>query len=214
MTSKALVFVAIALSQYVVAETARRWHDGDRGLRQLARRLASWPCPPSACWPCRRWRPSRPCELVFGPDLAGGAPQLTTLVAATTCLGAAVLLAHYLLAAGRREVVGALVVAAVVVAGALSLADGRPGATADTLLACHAGLAAGAGRAGRAGVPAPPGGLLVGDVLLADRPRRVDAHEQLAGDGVAPAEGLGPVLAHVAAPEPRGPRPGPRRGPR
>ena len=142
VTSKALVFVALALSQYVVAETARRWHDGDRGLRQLAAALVLFALPALGLLAVSMVAAEPALRLVFGPDLAGGAPQLTTLVAATTCLGAAVLLAHYLLAAGRREVVAALLVAAVVVAGALSLAGGRPAATANTLLACHAGLAA------------------------------------------------------------------------
>src|SRR5260221_12004955 len=46
---------------------------------------------------------------------------------------------------------------------------------------------------------------LYGDILLGDDLRWCDAHQRLAGDGVAPAVCLGLVRAHVACGDARGP---------
>ena len=141
VTSKALVFVGFALSQYLLPEAARCFSEGRHALHQLGVSLGLLAVPAAGLLLTALLAPELLLRTVFGPDLLDAAHALSTLVLATTALGAAVLLAYYLLGAGRREVVAVLAAAAVAVALALDAAHGEPLGTARALLACNAALA-------------------------------------------------------------------------
>ena len=161
VTSKALLFIGFALSQYLLPEAARCAIEGRHALRQLAMSLALLAVPAVSLLLVAVVAPEVLLRIVFGPDLVTAAPALATLVLATWSLAASVLLAYYLLGAGRHEVVAVLAVGVVVLALALMAADGEPSATAGAMLACDLALAGALGMvtmwsARAAPVAAPP----------------------------------------------------------
>lgn len=141
VTSKGLLFIGFALTQYLLPEAARRFSSGQGALRQLGVSLALLAVPAGGLLVISLAVPELLLRTVFGPELVGAAAALPTLVLAMAALSAAVLLSYYLLAARRREVVVLLAVAVLTVLVALRWADGRPVATARALLACNAALA-------------------------------------------------------------------------
>jgi O-antigen/teichoic acid export membrane protein len=141
---KALAYGAIALSAYLLPESAAAARRGTHALRQLAVTVGFVAIPASALLVLGLAAPEPLLELVFGADLTDGASALATLAGAMTCFAVTVLCTHYLLGAGRRAVVALLAVAAVAAGALLPLADGEFVATARVELGLHATLAAAA----------------------------------------------------------------------
>jgi O-antigen/teichoic acid export membrane protein len=104
VTSKALIFVAFSLSQYLLPEAARRFSEGRHALRQLAICLGLLAVPAVGLLGVAVVAPELLLRTVFGADLVDAAPALATLVLATASLASAVLFAYYLL--GGRQAVG------------------------------------------------------------------------------------------------------------
>ena len=142
VASKALVFLAIALSGYLLPEAASRWQRGEHALGPLAAAAALVGLPALGLLGIALVAPHQFLATFFGERLASASDALAPLVLAMACLALSVLCTHYLLGVGQRWVVALLAVGAVVTAAALLGADGEPVATARADLACQAGITA------------------------------------------------------------------------
>ncbi len=139
--SKALVYAALVFVNYLLPESAIRWHQGSHALRQLGHTLMILALPAGALLIVAAAAPKTLLDVVFGSKLAAAAPAFATLVLAMVCLCVTVVLTVYLLGVGWRWVV--LLLAAGT--GALVLftlrAHGQYLATARTDLVIQACLA-------------------------------------------------------------------------
>lgn len=167
--SKALVFGALVFVNYLLPESAIRWHQGSHALRQLGHTLLIVAMPCALLLAVAAAAPKTLLDVVFGSKLSAAAPAFATLVLAMICMCVTVVLTVYLLGVGWRWIVLLLATGT----GALVLftlrADGRYLATARADLVVQAALALAAGialvgvhlRAGRhwrvgGGQPATP----------------------------------------------------------
>lgn len=139
--SKALVYAALVFINYLLPESAIRWHQGSHALRQLGQTLLILALPAVVLLGVSTVAPRKLLDLVFRHKLAGAAPAFATLVLAMVFLCVTVVLTVYLLGVGWRWVVVLLAAGT----GALILftlrAHGHYLATARADLAVQAGLA-------------------------------------------------------------------------
>jgi O-antigen/teichoic acid export membrane protein len=160
--AKALVYAALVFINYLLPESAIRWHQGSHALRQLGQTLVILALPAALLLGLAAAVPKTLLDVVFGAKLAGAAPAFATLVLAMVFLCVTVVLTVYLLGVGWRWVVVLLAVGT----GALIVftlrAHGQYLATARTDLVVQAALALATAvalvgvhrRAGRFRVPA------------------------------------------------------------
>jgi O-antigen/teichoic acid export membrane protein len=139
--SKALVYAALVFINYLLPESAIRWHQGSHALRQLGHTLMILALPAVVLLGVSTVAPRKLLDLVFRHKLAGAAPAFATLVLAMVFLCVTVVLTVYLLGVGWRWVVVLLAAGT----GALILftlrAHGHYLATARADLAVQGGLA-------------------------------------------------------------------------
>ncbi len=138
--SKALVFVALVLVNYLLPEAALRHERGSHALRQLAHTLGVMAIPCAVLMAMAVLAPKRVLGIVFGHRLTAAAPAFSSLVLAMVFMSVTVALAIYLLGIGWRWVVVVLVLGAVALAAATAAADGQYLATARADLYVQVGL--------------------------------------------------------------------------
>ena len=140
--SKALVYGALVFINYLLPESAIRWHQGSHALRQLGHTLLVLVIPAAALLGVSALAPRKLLDAVYSHKLAAAAPAFSTLVLAMVFLCVTVVLTVYLLGVGWRWVVLVLATGT----GALALfvihAHGGYLATARADLAIQAALAA------------------------------------------------------------------------
>ncbi len=141
VASKALVFGAILLGNYVLPEAAIRWHRGQHALRQLGVTLGFLLVPSALLLLLAVAVPGRFLRTFFSARLSGAAPAFATLVGAMICLGLVVILTNYLFGAGRRWVIVFPAIASVLLVVLVHQAHGAILPTAQAELAVQGGLA-------------------------------------------------------------------------
>jgi O-antigen/teichoic acid export membrane protein len=139
--SKALVYGALVFINYLLPESAIRWHQGSHALRQLGHTLLVLVLPAALLLAVSAAVPRKLLDVVYGAKLAAAAPAFSTLVAAMVLLCVTVLLTVYLLGVGWRWVVVLLAAGTGALALATFRAHGRYLATARADLAIQAVLA-------------------------------------------------------------------------
>ncbi|HLM95735.1 MAG TPA: hypothetical protein VK283_05425 [Acidimicrobiales bacterium] len=140
--SKALVFLALVLVNYLLPEATLRHQRGSHALRQLGYTLGAIAIPCSVLLAMAVFASHRVLALVFGKKLTAAAPAFSTLVLAMVFMSVTVALAIYLLGIGWRWVVAVLAVGAGALAAATAAAGGQYVATARADLAVQVGLCA------------------------------------------------------------------------
>ncbi len=103
--SKALVFAALVFVNYLLPESAIRWHQGSHALRQLGHTLMVLVLPAGLLLVLSVAVPRTLLDVVFGSKLAAAAPAFSTLVLAMVFLCVTVVLTVYLLGVGWRWIV-------------------------------------------------------------------------------------------------------------
>lgn len=103
--SKALVFGALVFVNYLLPESAIRWHQGSHALRQLGHTLMILALPAVVLVGVAAVAPKTLLDVVFGAKLAKAAPAFSTLALAMVFLSVTVVLTVYLLGVGYRWVV-------------------------------------------------------------------------------------------------------------
>lgn len=103
--SKALVFVAILLVNYLLPETSIRYREGGHALRQLGYTLGIMAVPAVVLLGVAVVMPNRILGLVFGARYEAGAAGFSALVLSMMLLCVALVLSVYLLGTGWRWVV-------------------------------------------------------------------------------------------------------------
>ncbi len=138
---KAVVFLAIVLSGYLLPEAIVRWRRGGHALSQLAVALGLVALPVVVLAILAAAAPGEMLRILFGPDKVGAASAFATLALAMGCLAASTLFTYYLLGIGRRWVVGVLALATLLTVLLVNAAHGHALSTARTELACQGVLA-------------------------------------------------------------------------
>jgi O-antigen/teichoic acid export membrane protein len=141
VASKAVVFLAIVLSGYLLPEAVVRWRRGGHALRQLGVALALVAAPVILLVILAAAAPDEMLRILFGPDKVGAASAFATLALAMGCLAASTLFTYYLLGTGRRWVLGILAVATIITVVLVNAAHGHALSTARAELACQGVLA-------------------------------------------------------------------------
>ncbi|ADP83108.1 lipopolysaccharide biosynthesis protein [Pseudofrankia inefficax] len=142
---KVPVFIGLAVANFLLPEAARRRKEGLPAGRALTMALVCVVTPGLFLAAVGAVAGHLVLSLVFGPKLAGAAPDLWVLALAMTYLAASLMFATYLLGAGYRKIVWALACCTPLTAAVLTLAGGDIGRTAAAGLACQAFTAAVAG---------------------------------------------------------------------
>jgi O-antigen/teichoic acid export membrane protein len=138
---KAVVFLAIVLSGYLLPEAVVRYRRGGHALRQLGVALGLVAAPVVVLAVLAAAAPDEMLRILFGPDKAGAAPAFATLALAMGCLAASTLFTYYLLGIGRKWVLCVLALATVVTVLLVNAAHGHALSTARAELACQGVLA-------------------------------------------------------------------------
>jgi O-antigen/teichoic acid export membrane protein len=141
VASKAVVFLAIVLSGYLLPEAVVRWRRGGHALRQLGVALALVAAPVILLVILAAAAPDEMLRILFGPDKVGAASAFATLALAMGCLAASTLFTYYLLGTGRRWVLGILALATIITVVLVNAAHGHALSTARAELACQGVLA-------------------------------------------------------------------------
>jgi O-antigen/teichoic acid export membrane protein len=141
VASKAVVFLAIVLSGYLLPEAVVRWRRGGHALRQLGVALALVAAPVVVLVILAAAAPDEMLRILFGPDKVGAAPAFATLALAMGCLAASTLFTYYLLGTGRRWVLAVLALATILTVVLVNAAHGHALSTARAELACQGVLA-------------------------------------------------------------------------
>jgi O-antigen/teichoic acid export membrane protein len=141
VASKAVVFLAIVLSGYLLPEAVVRWRRGGHALRQLGVALALVAAPVVVLVILAAAAPDEMLRILFGPDKVEAAPAFATLALAMGCLAASTLFTYYLLGTGRRWVLGVLALATILTVVLVNAAHGHALSTARAELACQGVLA-------------------------------------------------------------------------
>jgi O-antigen/teichoic acid export membrane protein len=141
IASKALVFAALVLANFLLPEAASRRQLGQHALHQLGGTLALLAAPAAALVLLGAIAPHQILTIAFGERLTDASSALLPLALAMTCLGATVLFTHYLLAVGQRLIVLALALATAVAIPLLITANGSAAPTAEADLGVQAVLA-------------------------------------------------------------------------
>jgi O-antigen/teichoic acid export membrane protein len=139
--SKALVYGALVFVNYLLPESAIRWHQGSHALRQLGHTLVVLAIPASILVVVSTAAPRRLLDVVFGHKLSSAAPAFATLVLAMVFLCVTVVLTVYLLGVGWRWVVLLLALGTASLVGLTLRAHGAFVATARADLIVQAALA-------------------------------------------------------------------------
>jgi O-antigen/teichoic acid export membrane protein len=140
--SKALVFGALTLSNYLLPEASIRHQRGAHALRPLGHTLMVLALPCAVLLLAVLVAPHQLLRVVFGPRFTAAASAFSALVLAMIFLSVTLVLAVYLLGVGWRWVVLVLFVGGAVLAAAVALAGGRYTDTTRADLAVQAGLCA------------------------------------------------------------------------
>jgi len=140
--SKALVFVALVLVNYLLPEATIRHQAGSHALKQLGQTFAVLAIPCLVLLGMAVVAAHGVLGLVFGKHLTGAAPAFSSIVLAMIFMAVTVVLAIYLLGVGWRWVVLVLAVGAGALAAAAAAANGEYLATARADLAVQVGLCA------------------------------------------------------------------------
>lgn len=138
---KAVVFLAIVLSGYLLPEAVVRWRRGGHALSQLGVALGLVAVPVVMLVILAAAVPDEMLRILFGGDKAAAAPAFATLALAMGFLAASTLFTYYLLGIGRRWVLGVLALATVVTVVLVTLAHGHAVPTARAELASQGVLA-------------------------------------------------------------------------
>jgi O-antigen/teichoic acid export membrane protein len=141
VASKAVVFLAIVLSGYLLPEAVVRYRRGGHALSQLGVALGLVAAPVVVLAILAAAAPDEMLRILFGPDKAGAAPAFATLALAMGCLAASTLFTYYLLGIGRRWVVCVLALATILTVLLVNAAHGHALSTARAELACQGVLA-------------------------------------------------------------------------
>jgi len=147
VASKGLVFGALALGAYLLPEATIRWNEGGHAIRQLGVTLLFLAVPSTALLGISVFVPRQFLTLVFSARLATAAPAFAPLVMAMMCLSFTVLATNYLFGTGSRWIVLLLLGGSGLAVVLVTLADGRPVATAWADLIVQVLLAIGMGVA-------------------------------------------------------------------
>jgi O-antigen/teichoic acid export membrane protein len=135
---KVPVFIGLAVANFLLPEAARRRREGQPAGRALAMALV-FVVTPGLFLAAVGAVAARPLlSLVFGAQLAGGAPALWVLALAMTYLAVSLMFATYLLGAGDRTIAWALGLCTIPTAVGIALAGGAVMRTAAAGLACQA----------------------------------------------------------------------------
>jgi O-antigen/teichoic acid export membrane protein len=130
VSSKALVFVAVAVAGYLLPEAAISWRAGRHALHQLLVTLAVLAAPALVLVTVAAAVPRPFLAAAFSGRYVSAAGAFLPLALAMVCLSVTVVVTMYLLGVGDRLFVAALVGAAALAAVAVLLAKGAPQATA------------------------------------------------------------------------------------
>ena len=141
MASKAVVFLAIVLSGYLLPEAVVRWRRGGHALSQLGVALSLVALPVAVLVILAAAIPDEMLRILFGPDKVRAAPAFATLALAMGFLAASTLFTYYLLGIGRRWVLGILAPATILSVVLVNAAQGHAVSTARVELACQGVLA-------------------------------------------------------------------------
>jgi O-antigen/teichoic acid export membrane protein len=147
VASKGLVFGALALGAYLLPEATIRWNEGGHAIRQLGVTLLFLAVPAVLLLGIAVIVPRQFLTLVFSARLATAASAFAPLVLAMMCLSFTVLVTNYLFGTGSRWIVLLLAAGSGLAAALVTVADGRPKATAWADLIVQALLALGMGAA-------------------------------------------------------------------
>lgn len=147
VASKALVFGALALGAYLLPEATIRWNEGGHAIRQLGVTLLFLAVPAVVLLAIAVFVPRQFLTLIFSARLATASSAFAPLVLAMMCLSFTVLVTNYLFGTGSRWIVGLLAAGSGLAVVLVTVADGRPGATAWADLIVQALLALGMGVA-------------------------------------------------------------------
>ena len=179
VSSKALVFVAVAVAGYLLPEAAISWRAGRHALHQLFVTLAVLAAPALVLVTVAAAVPRPFLATAFSGRYVSAAGAFLPLALAMVCLSVTVVVTMYLLGVGDRLFVAALVGAAVLAAVAVSLAKGAPRATALADLGVQGALLCAAvgelARVHRAQAACSPPSGSSGDARAAPWLRRVRA---------------------------------------
>jgi hypothetical protein len=140
--SKALVFVALVLVNYLLPEATIRHQAGSHALKQLGQTFAVLAIPCLVLLGMAVVAAHGVLALVFGHHLTAAAPAFSTIVLAMIFMSITVVLSIYLLGVGWRWVVLVLAGGAGALAAAAAAANGGYLATARADLAVQVGLCA------------------------------------------------------------------------
>jgi O-antigen/teichoic acid export membrane protein len=147
VASKGLVFGALALGAYLLPEATIRWNEGGHAIRQLGVTLLFLAVPAVALLGIAVFVPRQFLTLIFSARLATAASAFAPLVLAMMCLSFTVLVTNYLFGTGSRWIVLLLAAGSGLAVVLVTMADGRPGATAWADLIVQGLLAFGMGVA-------------------------------------------------------------------
>jgi O-antigen/teichoic acid export membrane protein len=147
VASKGLVFGALALGAYLLPEATIRWNEGGHAIRQLGVTLLFLAVPAAVLLGIAVFVPRQFLTLVFSARLATAASAFAPLVLAMMCLSFTVLVTNYLFGTGSRWIVLLLAAGSGLASVLITVADGRPRATAWADLVVQALLALGMGLA-------------------------------------------------------------------
>ncbi len=125
VVAKTLVYVAIALSYYLLPEASLGHREGGHARRPLAMVLGIYLVPCVLLEAVSIAAPYRLLNLVYQPRYLGASGSLKWLVAAMACLGLSFLLSTYLLARGARLVAAWLALGAGGTVALLATGNGR-----------------------------------------------------------------------------------------
>jgi O-antigen/teichoic acid export membrane protein len=141
VSSKALVFGALALASYLLPEATIRWNEGGHAVRQLGVTLVFVMVPAVVLLGIALVAPRAFLSLFFSHAYVDAAPAFVWLVASMVFLCVTVLLTNYLFGAGRRWIVAPLAAGSLAGVAMVWAAHGDPVATARADLVVQATLA-------------------------------------------------------------------------
>lgn len=141
VSSKVLIFLALAVGGYLLPEAAHAWQEGRHALRQLSVAFALVEVPGVLLAGAAAVAPRRFLGTFFSDRYVRAATAFLPLAGAMLFLSLVVLVTMYLLAIGDRRVAVLLVAASAAETVAVSLGHGRPQPTALADLMVQGSLA-------------------------------------------------------------------------
>ena len=164
VSSKAIVFVAMAVAGYLLPEAAISWREGRHALRQLSVALTVLAVPGTLLLGVAAVLPRAFLATAYSRRYVSAAGAFLPLALAMVCLSATVMVTTYLLGVGDRRFVRVLVGGAFLATAAVVLAHGVPRTTALCDFGVQAAILGGAlgelarvHRASGCTIPTTPG---------------------------------------------------------